>query len=273
MSTPRGYGAPVTAHVARISIAPVKSLGLVHPEHVELERGGVRGDRRFWLVDEDGRLFNNKRCGPLVGIRPEWDEATRELVLHLPNGATVGGNVELGSPERVLLYGRPHPSRRVLGPWEDAISEVAGRRLMLLWSQEHATDRGVEGGEVSLVSRGSLERLRAEAGASGPVDGRRFRMLFEIDGVDPHEEDRWIGSRVRVGPAEISVGGDVGRCAVTSHDPDTGVPDLDTLGALARYRPDGRVEPLPFGVYGAVIVPGRVAVGDPIAPAARVATG
>ena len=50
--------------------------------------------------------------------------------------------------------------------------------------------------------------------------------------------------------------------SVTSHDPDTGVTDLDTLGTLARYRPDGRVEPLPFGVYGTVTVPGRVSVGD-----------
>ncbi len=60
------------------------------------------------------------------------------------------------------------------------------------------------------------------------------------------------------------VNGDVGRCLVTSHDPDRGVTDLDTLGALARYRREGKVEPLPFGVYGAVTRPGRVQVGDTV---------
>jgi uncharacterized protein YcbX len=60
----------VEARVARISIAPVKSLGLVHPDSVELGSEGVQGDRRFWLVDEDGRLFNNKRNGPMVAIEP-----------------------------------------------------------------------------------------------------------------------------------------------------------------------------------------------------------
>ena len=50
-----------TATVVRISIAPVKSLGLVHPDEIELEPHGVRGNRRFWLVDADGRLFNGKR--------------------------------------------------------------------------------------------------------------------------------------------------------------------------------------------------------------------
>jgi uncharacterized protein YcbX len=53
---------------------------------------------------------------------------------------------------------------------------------------------------------------------------------------------------------------------VTSQDPETGVPDLDTLGTLAAYRREGRNEPLPFGVYGAVAAPGRVRVGDRVQP-------
>ena len=240
------------AHVVRISIAPVKSLGLVHPESVDLRSDGVQGDRRFWLVDADGRLFNNKRNGPMMTIRPAWDEATRQLSLSFPDGTQVAGRVELGEPVALELYGRPHPSRRVIGPWEDAISRSVGRPLTLLWSENHATDRGRDGGTVSLVSRGSLERLREEAGVEAPIDGRRFRMMFEIDGVPAHAEDEWIGSPVHVGDAEIVVNGDVGRCLVTSQDPDRGVTDLDTLGTLALYRREGRNEPLPFGVYGAV---------------------
>jgi uncharacterized protein YcbX len=49
---------------------------------------------------------------------------------------------------------------------------------------------------------------------------------------------------------------------VTTCDPDTAVSDLDTLKVLARYRRDGVVEPLPFGVYCDIAVPGRVRVGD-----------
>ena len=254
----------MAARVVRISIAPVKSLGLVHPDEIELEPHGVRGNRRFWLVDRTGRLFNNKRNGPMVRIRPEWDEETRRLALTFPDGARVEGTVELGEAVDALMYRHPHPSRRVLGPWSSAISEFVGLSLTLLWAEEHASDRGYCGGTVSLVSRSSLERLGEEAGAAGPVDGRRFRMLFEIDGVPAHAEDEWLDSRVRIGDATILLNGDVGRCVVTSHDPDRGVTDLDTLGTLARYRREGRDEPLPFGVYGSVAVPGRVRVGDPV---------
>jgi uncharacterized protein len=252
--------------VVRISVAPVKSLGLVHPEEIEVGRHGVVGNRRFWLVDEDGRLFNNKRCGPIVRIRPEWDEEARMLALTLPGGERVAGVVELGDPVVAEMYGHPHPSHRVIGPWEDAISRVAGQKLTLLWADDHATDRGYRGGEVSLVSRASLDRLRREAGADRPLDGRRFRLLFEIDGVDEHAEDEWLGTQVQVGDAVLQLNGDIGRCVVTSHDPDTGVTDLDTLGTLARYRREGRNEPLPLGVYGAVAVPGRVRLGDAVLP-------
>ena len=254
----------MASHVVRISIAPVKSLGLLHPDEVLVESHGITGNRRFWLVDVDGRLFNNKRNGPMVRIAPEWDERTRVLALTFPDGRRLEGEVELGEHVAAEMYGEPHPSRLVVGPWSAAISEFVGRPLTLLWAERHTTDRGFRGGTVSLVSRGSLERLRLEAGVDRPVDGRRFRMVFELDGVDPHEEDDWLGGQVRVGAATFAINGDVGRCVVTSHDPDRGVTDLDTLGALARYRRLGRSEDLPFGVYGSVVVPGRVRVGDAV---------
>jgi uncharacterized protein YcbX len=93
-------------------------------------------------------------------------------------------------------------------------------------------------------------------------------MLFEIDGVEPHEEDEWIGRRVAIGDAVVAPVGNVGRCAVTTKNPDTGEIDLDTLGTLAVYRGErqGWTEPLPFGVHAAVVQPGRVRIGDLVQP-------
>jgi uncharacterized protein YcbX len=88
-------------------------------------------------------------------------------------------------------------------------------------------------------------------------------MLIEVDGVAANHEDRWVGRRTRVGDALIAWGGHVGRCLITSRDPDTGEIDLPTLDLLGGYR--GAVEstePLPFGIYGRVVEPGTIAVGD-----------
>jgi uncharacterized protein len=254
--------------VARICTAPVKALHVVNPDEVELTHAGVVGDRRFWLVDRNRRLVNGKGRPELMRVQPEWDEASRRLALAFPDGSVVEGEVEPGEPFAAELYGTPHPSRLVPGPWQEALSEFAGEALTLLWSERGAQDRGTDrGGWATLVSRGSLDHLGAAAGAAEPVDGRRFRMLFEIDGVEPHEEDTWLGTRVAIGGAVVVPLGDVGRCVVTTCDPDSAVSDLDTLKALAGYRREGVTEPLPFGVYCNVAVPGRVRVGDAVRPA------
>lgn len=70
----------------RISIAPVKALGLTHPDSVDLGRTGVAGDRRFWMVTDEGRLVNGKLCPQLMQVRPEWDEGARQLTLRNQRG-------------------------------------------------------------------------------------------------------------------------------------------------------------------------------------------
>ena len=58
----------MTASVTSITYAPVKGLGLTHVDEVELELTGVRENRRFHLIDDDGRLVNGKFAGTLVQV-------------------------------------------------------------------------------------------------------------------------------------------------------------------------------------------------------------
>ncbi len=167
-------------------------------------------------------------------------------------------------PIEVHFYSGLLSGRLVAGPWSEAISNFAGQPLRLVEAgDEGAVDRGASGA-ASLISRASLSRL-AEEGGCGGVDVRRFRMLIEIDGVQAHAEDAWVGTAVRVGEALLRFEGHVGRCLITSRDPDTGVVDLPTLDILREYRGGlGTTEPLAFGVYGRVLEPGRIRVGDPV---------
>ena len=253
----------MTARVVRISVAPVKSLGLIHPEEVSLTGTGIVGDRRFWLLDENGGLYNAKRDGSLLRVRPEWDESARQLALTFPDGERVEGTVRLGEPVDARMYDSPRISRAVVGPWQDALRRYTGKTLTLLWAEYGAVDRALINGTISVISLASLERLREESGLDAPLDGRRFRMTFEIDGVEAHAEDEWIGKTVEIGEARVSFGGEIGRCVVTSRNPDTGDVDFPTLATLAGYRRSGYKEDLPCGIRGRVNTPGRVRVGDP----------
>jgi MOSC domain-containing protein len=235
---------------------------LVSVDTIVLERAGVRGDRRFYLVDADGALANAKRVPRLLSVQSTVEDG--RLLLRLPNGTVVEGDVEPGERVETSFYGRSVRGRLVAGPWDEALSELAGRGLRLVQTEHEGEghDRGAEAG-ATLVSTGSLEALRVAAGATRPVDGRRFRMTIGVDGVEAHAEDAWIGDRVRVGGAVVVVRENVGRCAVTTLDPERGVRDLDTLGTIAAYRGDVPTrEPLPFGVWCEVVEPGPIALGD-----------
>ncbi len=252
--------------MAWISVAPVKGLRLQHRDEVQLEESGVPGDRAFFVVDDRGIMVSASRLGPLVAVVPEHDAEAQTLSLRFPGGDEVTGRVELGEPESVRFYGLELRARPVRGPYSEALSRHCGKELRLVAAppERRAVDRGRDGA-ATLLSVTSLERLRAEAAATEPVDRRRFRMTFGVDGLKAHEEDAWIDCDVHVGGALLRVLGNVGRCALTTRQPETGVVDFKTLHHLQGYRGDVQTtEPLPFGVHALVLRPGRVRVGDTV---------
>jgi uncharacterized protein YcbX len=255
----------MNGRIAWISLTPVKSTALHLVDEVQVLPHGLEDDRRFCFVGESRRLLNNKDCGPLQLVRAEYDSDADALTLRFADGATVSATVERGAEVETRFHSRPRLARVVEGPWAGAVSDLVGAKVELVEPLAGGADRG-RGGAATLLATASLGPLAETLGVPS-VDGRRFRMNFGIDGVEPHAEDSWLGQRVALGDAIVIPQGNVGRCVVTTQSPDTGQTDLDTLKALAAYRRDVETtEPLPFGVHAAVVEPGRVRVGDPVRP-------
>lgn len=255
----------MTATVSGLALTPVKATRLRQVDEIRLDPGGVRENRRFFLIDGDDRMVNATRHGKLQTVESDYSDTDRTLRLEFPDGRVVEGGVVLGAAVRAQFYGDELAARLVEGPWSHALSELVGKRVRLVEAgEESAVDRG-SGGAATVISRASLERLAAEGALDG-IDGRRFRMLIEVDGPEAHGEDGWVGRPVRIGGAVVRFEGHVGRCVVTTRNPETGVVDAGTLKLLGRYRREiESTEPLPFGIYGRVIEPGLVRLGDPVA--------
>ncbi len=244
---------PGTVRIERLTVSPVKSLALHEVESVELGPRGVAGDRRFFLVDERGRILNGLRCGRLSTAHASWDGAT--LAIRLSGGERVAGEPRLGEPIDVdWELGYSVAGRVVDGPFADALASLAGRPVRLVQAGEERA--GWSEHPVSLIGSASIAVLRTPG-----LDPQRFRMLVEVSGGEPNDEDDWIGRRVRVGAAVIGVRKACTRCATTTRDPRTGVRDFDTLRTLLQER--GSIN---LGVYADVVMPGRVHVGDVVEP-------
>lgn len=258
------------ARVAALSLAPVKGLRLARTQQLFLDPGGARGDRRFYLVEDRGWMVNGKHSAAfnevVAELADEEQDGEERLTLRFPDGSTVSESVELGEPLQTRFFSRPREARLVLGPFSQALSEHAGEQLRLVRpSGGSGVDRGRRGG-MSMISRGSLQALAAAAGEPA-VDARRFRMTIELEGLEPFAEEEWLGRTVQVGEARVRPLGNVGRCIVTSRDPESGEVDLPTLDLLRELRAGVQsTEPLPFGVVGEVVQPGAVRVGDRVEP-------
>jgi uncharacterized protein len=249
--------------VTRFLTTPVKGMRIGEVESIDLSRTGARGNRAFYVIDDRGRMVNGKVVRNLQVVSPDYDPDADRLALTFPDGSRVEGQVAYGDRIETRFFGQEERVAEVIGPWADAISEFFARPLRLVASPT-AVDRGVAAA-ASLISRASLRRL-AEQAEERQLDARRFRMLIEIDGVAPHEEDGWVGGEVRIGPALVRMHGHVGRCLITSRDPETAEVDLPTLELLTQYRREVvSTEPLPFGIYGEVLEGGTVRLGDAVA--------
>jgi uncharacterized protein YcbX len=259
--------------VARISTTPVKGTALHHPEAIDLGRNGVAENRLFYLIDRNGLLVNGKRIGQLVQLHCSYDPQGDALSIRSQSGETLDDTVGL-SQERVEtnFYGRPVRGTVVGGRLADFVRAHAGADLRLVRVDEPGA--GVDVHPVTLISTATAEHFRAQAGGPAERWRDRFRILLELDGAEPFEEESWEGREVSIGGATVSIVGPVPRCVVTTQNPQSGNVDFDTLAALRALRgararelstptehlPDGGRFLL--GVYASVVSPGPVRAGD-----------
>lgn len=251
--------------VAAIFTAPVKSLSLRQPASVTVGDSGIDEDRRFHLIDAEGRLLTQRQEGRLALIKAQYSAGTEVLTLQFPDGNRVEGATELGGVLTTVMWGRQVAGREVTGPWAEALSDFCGSPVRLVKS--NGPGEIFDEYPVSLLSQASIDYLgdfMGEQITSGrKFDGRRFRPNFLIDGCSPHEEDLWLGGVVQIGTElRIRLVARDPRCAITTLDPDTGQRDFDVPRMLLSYRPSASAPY--FGVYGSVEVPGTVSLGDAV---------
>jgi uncharacterized protein YcbX len=248
--------------IDRLYYAPAKALALVELHHALLGKPGIPGDRAFFIVDGEGRLVTQREVPSLVQVRPEYDVSSGELRLAFPDGRCVAGVPELGEALSAQFFVHIAAARVVDGEWNEALSAFSGRPLRLVKADKAGSS--FDGYPLSMCSLGSLEAFARAAGRE-TVDGRRFRQNIYLRGASAHQEDSWIGREVRVGGALLRVKMADERCVVTTHSPETGETDLDTLKIIASYRTDQPKE-VNFGVYCTVVEPAEVKVGDAVVP-------
>lgn len=242
--------------LAQICRHPIKSIGFEELASASLTQGRALPFDREWAVLHDAAKvsaltewvhkmnFLRGVAGPeLMAIRAKLDEGTRRVTLSHPTA----GEITLAPDtegERLLDWVRPlWPADK---PAPVRLDHLPGQAL---------TD--VLEPFVAVLNTASNADLGARMGQDLSI--HRWRGNLWIDGLDPWAEWDLIGRTLRVGGAELRIEQRITRCLATTVNPDTGVSDADTLGALRAAF--GHQD---FGTYALVIKSGPIALGDPV---------
>jgi MOSC domain-containing protein len=224
--------------VAALWRYPVKSMAPEALERAEVDWHGIAGDRRWAFVRAD-----QERNGfPWLTIRESPVLARHQPRLVDPTDPDESA-VRVRTPAGVELDVADPALAAELG---------AGVRVMKL-------DRGAfDTLPLALISRQTLADLGALVGHE--LAAQRFRPNLLIDGAGgtAYPEDSWVGATLRVGELQMRIDKRDQRCLVVNLDPATGARDPAILRAIGRERQAC------LGVYGSVVTPGAIGVGDPV---------
>jgi uncharacterized protein YcbX len=255
----------LVGHVSQLSITPFKGTRLVHPQRIELQRNGAIGDRQFFAVTTDHKLISASKHGELMRFESSFDAAKQELSLSDDLGQVSRGIVEEGAAFQASFFARRLVDARTLvGPWSEHLSDVLGFKVIA--AQVQPTHVAADNKAASLVSNASIIACGKALG-DPTLDSRRFRMLIEVAGPHPHEEDEWQGRLAAIGEAHVALRTRILRCAQTTRNPESGLIDRKVLKAILDYRgplETGQGVGAAMGVHVDVIAGGIVANGDPM---------
>lgn len=238
---------------------PVKGLTAEALAETHLDPGEtLPGDRRFALAHGDAPfdeaapewlqkrhfacLMVNER---IAALHASWDERKGVMLIHAPGEAPFAGDTTT----------------------EEGRAGIATRLAAFMAAEMRGTPRFVTADGhsfsdhrnkvVSLINLASLADL--ERGMVRSLDPLRFRANVYFSGAPAWAEFDWIGRRVELGGATLTITKRIDRCAATQVNPVTAQRDCNPVAGLREAF--GHVD---LGVYGRVEEGGRVAVGDAI---------
>jgi uncharacterized protein len=278
--------------VIGIHTYPVKGCHRVDQESAIVQPWGLAGDRRWLIVDDEGRMLTQRDEPAMTRVFPSivdgslWlradgrpdltvpahaaTELTEVSVWNTPVGLSAAGEdadvwLSAALDRKVRLYHLDDPTRRAVEPEyaapTDRVSLADGYPLLLANSASLAAVN---------------DWVAEESPHEWPLPMTRFRPSVVVAGAPAWAEDGWVGGRLRIGRRTLtgagsaSVAGGVtfrapkpcGRCVVTTTDQESGARGREPLRTLGRHRNIGRKL-----LFGLNLIPdgtGEIRVGDEV---------
>lgn len=233
--------------VSQLYIYPVKSLGGVALASMRLVDGGPAWDRRWMIVDAQGRFLTQREFPKLaqVEVALEIEAATIRLTapraepLLLPLTVTneLTQPVVIWNDSVRAVYGGEAGER-----WISAYLGVAASFVYMPDSEMRVANQAfaqpgdvvsfADGFPLLLIGEASLQNFNSHLDQA--IAMQRFRPNVVVAGSSAYAEDSWC--RLQLGQVDCRVVKPCARCVIPSINPSNAQQEPQVARALAKHR-------------------------------------
>ncbi len=235
--------------LSELWIYPIKSLGGISLQASKVEVPGLQYDRRWMLVNPEGRFMSQREIPEMALLRPEISDSFLRVGHFGATGEQV--NVPLDIVETDLeqvvveVWGDKCLAGLLPEPFSAWFSDALKQPLRLVqmpastrrWADARYAPPGhyvsfADGFPFLVIGQASLDDLNSRLETPVPMD--RFRPNFVFTGGQAFEEDQW--SDFFIGDTAFRGVKPCARCSIPTTDQQTAVRAAEPIKTLATFR-------------------------------------
>jgi uncharacterized protein len=223
---------------------PVKSLRGSGFDELAVDARGLAGDRRWMVVDGDGR-FVTQRQHPRMCLVDTALDGDGRLTLRAPGMSPLTVAQVDGGRRQVVVWDDQVEAEQcdpAVDAWLSDFLGIACRLVRMPDDSVRPVDPDyagpghrvgfADGFPFLLISEASLDELNGRL--TQPVPMARFRPNLVVAGCEAFAEDGW--RRIRIGGLAFDLVKPCSRCIIPTIDIATGQRDAEPLRTLMGYR-------------------------------------
>ncbi|MBN1302113.1 MAG: MOSC domain-containing protein [Melioribacteraceae bacterium] len=236
--------------LSEIYIYPVKSLGGISLLEAEVTDKGLKHDRRFMLVDNEGKFLSQRRIPEMSLLQCGISGSQLEIFhKHLKDKQIVisltDNFVRSGKFLDVFMWNetiKVYECSLAISRWFSDILNVECRLVYMPDNSLRPVDRKYahknentslsDGYPFLIIGQESLNLLNSKLDKKVSVN--RFRPNFVFTGGNPHDEDKW--EQFKIKDITFRPVKPCARCSITTVNQDTAELGNEPLKTLSFYR-------------------------------------
>ena len=240
----------MSAYISQLAVYPLKSAAAIAIEQVALSPFGLQWDRRWLLIDEEGKFVTQRQYPSMALIQVQ----------------VIDDVLQVNAPNMPKLIAVPHqPYQVTASVWQDTVlaltvsedadawfSQFLGFAVRLVffpdtsqrtvdqtWAGEGHQTAFSDGFPLLVISQATLDDISQRWGKG--LDWRRFRPNMIVSGdFAPYSEDTW--QTLTIGDTKLALVKPCSRCIIPSINPQTAAKDSG-FNRMLNYRrqEDGKI--------------------------------